>query len=56
MKLISAVAVYAYCSAGCTSRDEPLVIVNPAEPGLKRTALGKATKSFYRSAGKDYKI
>jgi hypothetical protein len=32
------------------------VIENQAEPGLKWTALGKATNSFYRSAGKDYKF
>jgi hypothetical protein len=42
--------------AGGTNRDEPLVIENQAEPGLKWTALGKATNSFYRSAGKDYKF
>jgi len=39
-----------------TTYDKPLVVENEAEPGLKWTALGKASNSFYRSAGKDYKF
>jgi hypothetical protein len=42
--------------AGGTNSDKPLVVENEAEPGLKWTALGKASNSFYRSAGKDYKF
>ena len=42
--------------AGGTNKDKPLVVENEAEPGLKWTALGKTSNSFYRSAGKDYKF
>jgi hypothetical protein len=42
--------------AGGTNPDKPLVVENEAEPGLKWTALGKTSNSFYRSAGKDYKF
>jgi len=42
--------------AGGTNQDKPLVVENEAEPGLKWTALGKTSNSFYRSAGKDYKF
>jgi hypothetical protein len=41
--------------AGGTDPSKPLAVENQAEAGLKWTALGKATNSFYRSAGKDYK-
>ena len=34
--------------------DEPMVVENSAEPLWHWTALGKATSSFYRSAGRDY--
>jgi hypothetical protein len=42
--------------AGGTNPGKPLVVENEAEPGLKWTALGKTSNSFYRSAGKDYKF
>ena len=42
--------------AGGTNSGKPLVVENEAEPGLKWTALGKTSNSFYRSAGKDYKF
>jgi len=42
--------------AGGTNRDKPLAVDNEAEPGLKWTALGKTSNSFYRSAGKKYKF
>ena len=41
---------------GGTDPSKPLAVDNEAEAGLKCTALGKATNSFYRSAGKDYKF
>ena len=41
---------------GGTDPSKPLAVENEAEAGLKCTALGKATNSFYRSAGKDYKF
>jgi len=41
---------------GGTDPSKPLAVDNEAEAGLKWTALGKATNSFYRSAGKDYKF
>jgi hypothetical protein len=40
---------------GGTNPSKPLVVENEAEPGLKWTALGETSNSFYRSAGKDYK-
>jgi hypothetical protein len=40
--------------AGGTDPDKPMAVENEAEPGFKWTALGKASHSFYRSAGKDY--
>jgi hypothetical protein len=42
--------------AGGTNPDKPMAVENEAEPGLKWTALGKTSNSFYRSAGKDYKF
>ena len=42
--------------AGGTNPDKPLAVDNEAEPGLKWTALGKTSNSFYRAAGKDYKF
>ena len=42
--------------AGGTDPTKPLAVENEAEPGMKLTMLGKATNSFYRSAGKDYKF
>jgi hypothetical protein len=42
--------------AGGTDPNKPLAVENEAEAGMKWTALGKATNSFYRSAGKDYKF
>jgi hypothetical protein len=42
--------------AGGTDPSKPLAVDNEAEAGSKWTALGKATNSFYRSAGKDYKF
>jgi hypothetical protein len=42
--------------AGGTDPDKPLAVENEAEPGLKWTALGKTSNSFYRSAGKDYQF
>ena len=42
--------------AGGTDPSKPLAVDNEAEPGLKWTALGKTSNSFYRSAGKDYKF
>jgi hypothetical protein len=42
--------------AGGTDPDKPLAVDNEAEPGLKWTALGKTSNSFYRAAGKDYKF
>src|SRR6516165_776021 len=42
--------------AGGTDPTKPLAVDNEAEPGLKWTALGKTSNSFYRSAGKDYKF
>jgi len=42
--------------AGVTDPNKPMVVENGAEPGSTRTALGKASNSFYRSAGKDYKF
>jgi hypothetical protein len=41
---------------GGTDPSKPLAVDNQAEVGFKWTALGKATNSFYRSAGKDYKF
>jgi hypothetical protein len=41
---------------GGTDPSKPLAVENEAEAGEKWTALGKATNSFYRSAGKDYKF
>jgi hypothetical protein len=41
---------------GGTDPSKPLAVENQAEAGLKWTALGKATNSFYRSAGKDFKF
>ena len=35
--------------AGGTNPGKPLVVENEAEPGLKWTALGKTSNSFYRS-------
>jgi hypothetical protein len=40
--------------AGGTDPTKPMAVDNEAEAGMKWTALGKATNSFYRSAGKDY--
>ena len=42
--------------AGGTDPNKPLAVDNEAEPGLKWTAPGKTSNSFYRSAGKDYKF
>jgi hypothetical protein len=42
--------------AGGTDPNKPLAVNNQAEPGLNLTVLGKASNSFYRSAGKDYKF
>ena len=42
--------------AGGTDPTKPMAVDNEAEAGMKWTALGKATDSFYRSAGKDYKF
>src|SRR5262245_32240566 len=42
--------------AGGTDPTKPLAVENEAEPGMKLTMLGKATNSFYRSAGKEYKF
>src|SRR6201987_4420514 len=42
--------------AGGTDPDKPLAVDNEAEPGLKWTALGKTSNSFYRSAGKEDKF
>ena len=42
--------------AGGTDPNKPLAVDNEAEPGLKWTALGKTSNSFYRAAGKDYKF
>jgi hypothetical protein len=42
--------------AGGTDPTKPLAVDNEAEAGMKWTALGKATNSFYRSAGKDYRF
>jgi hypothetical protein len=42
--------------AGGTDRTKPLRVENEAEAGMLWTALGKASNSFYRSAGKDYKF
>jgi hypothetical protein len=39
-----------------TDKDKPLVIENGAAPGHKWMALGKASNSFYKSAGKDFKF
>ena len=41
---------------GGTDPTKPMAVDNEAEAGMKWTALGKATNSFYRSAGKDYKF
>ena len=41
---------------GGTDPSKPLAVENEAEAGLKWTALGKTTNSFYRSGGKDYKF
>ncbi len=41
---------------GGTGTDKPMVVQNGAEPGAMWKALGKASNSFYRSAGKDYKF
>jgi hypothetical protein len=41
---------------GGTDSTKPLAVENEAEPGMKLTMLGKATNSFYRSAGKEYKF
>ena len=42
--------------AGNTDPNKPMVVENGAEPGAVWKALGKASNSFYRSAGKDYKF
>jgi hypothetical protein len=42
--------------AGVTDPNKPMVVENGAEPGSTWTALGKASNSFYRSVGKDYKF
>jgi hypothetical protein len=42
--------------AGGTDPIKPLAVENEAEAGMKWTALGKTSNSFYRSAGKDYKF
>jgi len=42
--------------AGGTDPNKPLAVDNEAEPGLKWTALGKTSNSFYKSAGKDFKF
>ena len=42
--------------AGGTDPQKPLAVDNEAEPGLKWTALGKTSNSFYRAAEKDYKF
>jgi hypothetical protein len=41
---------------GGTDPTKPLAVDNEAEPGLKWTALGRTSNSFYQSAGKDYKF
>jgi hypothetical protein len=41
---------------GGTDPTKPMAVANEAEPGMKLTMLGKASNSFYRSAGKDYKF
>jgi len=42
--------------AGGTDQTKPLRVENEAEAGMLSTVLGKASNSFYRSAGKDYKF
>jgi hypothetical protein len=42
--------------AGGTDPTRPMAVENEAEAGLKWTALGKTSNSFYHSAGKDYKF
>jgi hypothetical protein len=42
--------------AGGTDQAKPLRVENEAEAGMLATMLGKASNSFYRSAGKDYKF
>jgi hypothetical protein len=41
---------------GERTRTSRMVVENGAEPGSKWKALGKASNSFYHSAGKDYKF
>jgi len=36
--------------------NKPMAVENEADPGSTWTALGKASNSFYHSAGKDYKF
>ena len=36
--------------------NKPIAVENEADPGSTWTALGKASNSFYHSAGKDYKF
>lgn len=42
--------------AGVTDPNKPMVVQNGAEPGSTWKALGKASNSFYRSVGKDFKF
>ncbi|HVA01251.1 MAG TPA: DUF1326 domain-containing protein [Terriglobia bacterium] len=39
-----------------SSPDQPMVITNSAEPMFNWTALGKATSSFYKSAGQNFQF
>jgi hypothetical protein len=41
---------------GLTDPSKPMAVENGDVPGMKWIALGKATNSFYRSSGKDYKF
>jgi hypothetical protein len=42
--------------AGNTDPNKPMVVENGDEPGTPWKALGKASNSFYRAAGKEYKF
>jgi hypothetical protein len=42
--------------AGGSDPNKPMTVENEAEAGSIWNALGKASNSFYRSAGKDYKF
>jgi hypothetical protein len=42
--------------AGGTDPNKPMAVENADPPGINWVALGKATNSFYRSSGRDYKF